>query len=290
MDVLSLTLIIMAALLHASWNLASKRAADAGSVFVFFYRLWSVIIYLPWILYILLHDGMSWTAMTLVFLALSTLFHLAYSLSLMRGYQVADLSVVYPVARGTGPLLASIIAVWWLHEPMYPAKAAGIGCVVLGIMLIATQGRWRHFIRPESWPGVRWGLLIGMFIAGYSLVDAYGVKILFIAPVVLDWMSSLGGSVLLAPRVWANRRSVRRRMSGNWLLAAFVGAVSPLAYILILYALQRGAQISQVAPLREMSMIVATLIGGFILKEKIGAGRGLGCAMIFLGVLLISAF
>lgn len=290
MDGFSLGLIVVAALLHASWNLASKRAADAGVVFVFFYRLCSVIIYLPWVLYILHHDGMSWSAITLVFIGLSTLFHLAYSLSLMRGYQVADLSVVYPVARGTGPLLASAAAVWWLHEPMYPAKAVGIGCVVIGILLIATQGHWRYLIRPESWAGVRWGLLIGTFIAGYSLVDAYGVKVLLIAPVVLDWISALGGSLLLAPRIWASRESIRRRMSGNWMLAVFVGAVSPLAYILILYALQRGAQVSQVAPLREMSMIVATLIGAFILKEKISVGRGLGCIVIFSGVLLISLF
>lgn len=290
MDGVNLTLIVVAALLHASWNLVSKRAADAGTAFVFAYRLASVIIYLPWIIVVLRYEGMTWTLLTVGFILLSTLFHLAYSLSLMRGYQVADLSIVYPVARGAGPLLASIIAVLWLNESMYLAKAAGIVCVVLGIVLIATQQQWRQLTSPGAWVGVRWGLLIGTFIAGYSVVDAYGVKVLLIAPVMLDWLSSVGGTILLAPRVWSDRATLRRRMSGKWGLAVFVGTVSPLAYILVLFALQRGAQVSQVAPLREMSMIVATLAGAFILKEKITLGRGLGCIVIFLGVLLISLF
>lgn len=290
MDGLSLTLIVLAALLHASWNLVSKRAADAGAVFVFFYRICSVILYLPWVVYVLRYEDVAWSAMALVFIFLSTLAHLAYSLSLMRGYQVADLSIVYPVARGTGPLLASAIAIWWLNESLHLTKAAGIGCIVIGIVLVATQGQWRHFMRTESWVGIRWGLLIGMFIAGYSLVDAYGVKVLLIAPVMLDWLSSLGGALLLAPATWVNRTSVRQRMHNKWRLAIFVGAVSPLAYILVLYALQLGAQVSQTAPLREMSMIMATLIGAFILKEKVSLGRAFGCVVIFAGVLLISYF
>lgn len=290
MSWLSLVLVVLAALLHASWNLASKKAADAGATFVFVYRMWSAVFYLPWVAYIFYADGMSWSAMTVLFVSLSILFHLAYSLSLMWGYQVADLSIVYPVARGTAPLLASAMAIWWLSEPLHLPKAAGIACVVLGILLIATQGNWRQFARPESWIGIRWGLFIGMFIAGYSLVDAYGVKVLFIAPVVLDWLSSLGGVVLLAPRVWTDRSMLRQRMAGKWHLAAFVGLISPMAYILVLYALQLGAQVSQVAPLREMSMIVATVIGAIVLKERVSVGRWLGCLVILAGVLLISVF
>lgn len=288
MSSLGLGLVVLAAMLHASWNLASKRAASAGFFFVFFYRLWSVLFYFPWTLYILVGNGMTWTGAVAFFLFLSAVLHLLYSLSLMRGYQAADLSVVYPVARGTGPLLASIAAVVWLDEPMHGLKAAGIGCVVGGIVLVATQGNWRSFLKRESWTGIRWGVLTGTLIAAYSLSDAYGVKALLIAPVVLDWISSLGGALLLVPRVWIHRTDCRSRMAGYWQLAAFVGFVSPLAYILVLYALQLGAGVSQVAPLREMSMIIATLIGAVWLKEHVVPARWVGCCIILLGVVLIA--
>src|SRR5690625_5284230 len=106
MSTLSLFLVVLAAMLHASWNLASKRAASAGSAFVFCYRLWSAVFYLPWVVYVFWVEGMAWSPLVLGFILLSTVLHLAYSLSLMRGYQVADLSIVYPVARGSAPLLA----------------------------------------------------------------------------------------------------------------------------------------------------------------------------------------
>ncbi|MFA5520298.1 MAG: DMT family transporter [Castellaniella sp.] len=288
MSWLSLGLVVTAAFLHASWNLASKRAAGAGAVFVFFYRIWSGILYLPWVLWLLHDQAMSWSGMAILFVGLSTLIHLGYSLSLMKGYQKADLSIVYPVARGTGPLLASIVAILWLGESIHLSKALGILGVVCGILLIATQGQWKMFRSPQSWVGIRWGLCIGTFIAAYSVVDAYSVKVLLVAPVILDWISSLGGAMLLAPGVWSERAQLRKKMKGNWLLAFFVGLVSPLAYILVLYALRLGADVSQVAPLREMSMIVATLVGALILREQVSAGRWLGCVAILTGVILIA--
>ncbi len=288
MTLLALLLVVAAACLHATWNLASKHASEAGTVFIFFFRLWSVILYLPWVAYLLYRQDIPWHPQTVLLLGLSTVLHLAYTVILLKGYRVADLSVVYPVARGTGPLLASIAAVIWLNDPMQPAQAAGIACIVGGILLIATQGNWRIFAHAQSMAGIRWGLLIGVLIATYSLVDAYGIKTLLIAPVLLDWVSSLGGALLLLPSVLANPASARERMRGNWWLAVFVGLVSPLAYILVLYALKLGAHVSQVAPLREMSMVVATLLGAVWLKEQVGVFRWLGCGTILAGVILIS--
>lgn len=289
MTLLALLLVIVAAFLHASWNLASKQASDAGTSFIFVFRLCSVVFYLPWVVYILLDESMPWQWQTVVLLALSTILHLLYTVFLLKGYQAADLSIVYPVARGSAPVFASIAAVLWLDETMESGQALGIACVAGGILLLASRGNWRQFAQPAAWVGIRWGLIISLFIATYSIVDAYGVKVLLIAPVVLDWVSSLGGALLLVPGVWAQRRGMRQRMRGKWFLAAWVGLVSPLAYILVLYALQLGAKVSQVAPLREMSMVMATFIGAVWLKEQVGIMRWLGCCVIVAGVVLISA-
>ncbi|NYT60974.1 EamA family transporter [Alcaligenaceae bacterium] len=281
-------LVVIAAGLHATWNLISKRAASAGTSFVFSYRLLSVVVYAPWVVYILWNDGMAWSWPVVLFISLSSALHLGYSICLMRGYKLADLSVVYPIARGTGPLLASAGAFLWLAEAPSTLGVLGICSVVAGILLIATQGNWRQFAHPQAWVGVRWGLLIGLFIAAYSLTDAYSVKVLLVAPVMLDWLSALGGTLLLAPSTWMRRTHMVQQMRGKWGLALAVGVLSPLAYILVLYALQNGANVSVVAPLREMSMMMATFAGFFILKEKVSPVRWLGCFVIIAGVILLS--
>jgi drug/metabolite transporter (DMT)-like permease len=281
-------LVVLAAALHASWNLISKQAAAAGASFVFAYRLCSVVLYAPWVIYVLWNDGMAWSLPVAGFIALSSILHLGYSLCLMRGYRVADLSVVYPIARGTGPLLATVGAFLWLGETPSTLGILGVCGIVMGILLIATQGNWRQFMRPDSWVGVRWGLLIGLFIASYSVADAYSVKALLVAPVMLDWLAAVGSTLMLGPGAWVHRGKVATLMHGKWGLALIVGALSPMAYILVLYALQQGAQVSLVAPLREMSMMMATFAGFIILKETVSPVRWLGCLFVIAGVVFLS--
>lgn len=281
-------LILLAAALHAAWNLISKQASSAGGFFVLGYRFFSTLLFAPWVAYVLWFDGMTWSTPVVAFIFLSSVLHLAYGLFLIRGYQAADLSVVYPVARGTGPLLATLGAFLLLGERASASGLTGIACVVGGVVLIATQARWRMFFTPQAWAGVRWGGIIGFFIACYTLSDAYSVKVLGIAPVVLDWMGGLGMTCMMAPGAWLQRDELRRRMRGKWGLAFIVGVLSPGAYILVLYALQHGAPVSLAAPLRETSLMIATLAGYFILKEKVGPARWLGCLVILVGVVALS--
>jgi uncharacterized membrane protein len=281
-------LVVCAAALHASWNLISKKAAAAAGHFVFSYRLLSAILYAPWVAYILWTDGMNWSAPVVFFIVLSSVLHLAYSLCLQWGYRAADLSVVYPIARGTGPLLSSLGAFIWLGETPTTPGLLGIIAIVIGILLIASGGNLRRFAGPGAWVGVRWGLFIGLFIAAYTVADAYSVKVLLIAPVVLDWLSASGNALIMAPRAWLRRDQLVLQMRGKWGYALAVGAMSPMAYILVLYALQKGGQVSLVAPLREMSLMLATVAGFFILKEQASVARVLGCAVIVAGVVLLS--
>lgn len=161
-------------------------------------------------------------------------------------------------------------------------------CVVGGVLLIAIRGNWRLFSQTHARVGVQWGLSIGLLIACYTLVDAYNVKHLSVAPVVLDWFMGLTITAMMMPTAWLRRKTVLQQMRGRWWLAVAVGILSPGAYILVLFALQQGAQVSLIAPLREMSLMIGTLASFFILKEKVSRSRLAGCAVIIAGVVLLA--
>ena len=285
----SVFLIVLASFIHATWNLMAKRAAAVGPVFVFAYNLVSCVAYAPWVLYLIANRAIAWSAHAAGFVLLSGLIHLAYSLALQRGYQQAELSVVYPVARGTGPMLSTLGAILLLGEAPTAQVLAGLAAVVVGIGLIATRGDLSAFARPAGRAGVRWGTATGGLIASYTVVDAYAVKALGIAPVVLDWFANVLRFVLLLPLVLANPRRALGAMRGFWWLALGVGLLSPLSYILVLAALETGAPLSVVAPMREMSMMVGALMGMVILRETVGPWRLVGCAVVIGGVVLLSS-
>src|SRR5690242_8130672 len=234
-------LIIAAAFIHAFWNLLTKRAADVGPTFVFAYNLVCCIAYAPWVIWLVWRGEVSWSWSAVAGIAISGVIHLAYSLCLQRGYQVADLSVVYPIARGSGPLLSSMGAFLLLKETPTTQGIAGLIAVVAGIGLISTQGNIAVFQRPGAQAGVRWGVATGSLIACYTVVDAYVIKNLGVQPVVLDWCSNLLRFVMLTPLVLCNLDHARNRMNGRWRLAVAVGLFSPLSYILVLMALGLGA-------------------------------------------------
>ena len=289
MTLSALLLVIVAAMCHASWNLLAKRAANVGPPFVFAYGLCSTILFAPWVIWILVFEQHDWSWAILGCILLSGTLHLAYSLSLQRGYQVADLSVVYPIARGTGPFLSTIGAIIFIREPATLLGLAGMLSVVAGVLMIATQGQIRRLLHPEAMVGVRWGLLVGLLIAAYTLVDAYGVKVLAIAPVLFDWATTASRTLIMLPHMARQPKRSWKAMRGFWPLAWAVGVLSPLGYILVLYALRDGAPVSLVAPAREMSMLLVTLGGLYILREPVGWGRLVGCGFIASGVVLLAS-
>jgi len=287
MPLASFLLVILAALIHATWNLLAKRAADGGPPFVFAYNLVACLAYGPWALWLVARGDVKWSLPVALCILASGAVHLAYSLALQRGYRVADLSVVYPVSRGTGPMLSSLAAFLLLGERATLPGVAGLVAVVGGILLIAGHGGAEALRTPAARRGVRWGGATGSLIAAYTLVDGYGVKRLGIAPVVLDWCSNLFRFLALLPLVLADPGGARAAMRGRWGLAVAVGLLSPLAYILVLGALQWGAPISLVAPARELSMLAGALLGLLVLGEPVGRRRLAGCALLAGGVVLL---
>jgi drug/metabolite transporter (DMT)-like permease len=287
MSFVPIVLVVLAAFIHATWNLLSKRAAVAGPTFVFAYNLVACVAYAPWVAWLLAQGALTWSLPVAGCISLSGLIHLAYSVCLQRGYQVADLSVVYPIARGTGPTFSSLGAFLLLGEAPSSQGLLGLAAVVIGIGLISTQGDLAAFRRPSGQAGVRWGAATGLLISTYTVVDAYGVKTLGIQPVILDWFSNLLRFVLLAPVVLRDLNRARELMQGRWLLAIGVGLLSPLSYILVLVALDMGTPLSIVAPTREMSMMIGALFGMLMLREAVGAWKLAGCLVLVAGVVLL---
>ena len=214
MTAVSVSLVVLASLFHATWNLLAKRASDAGPFFVMAYTVVSMVAYAPWVIYLAMRGEIVWTAEAVLYVAASGLLHLGYSLCLQRGYQQADLSVVYPVARGTGPLLSTIGALIFLAETPTLAGLLGLFLVVGGIGLITTGGKLAAFQRPGGQAGLRWGTATGALIAAYTVVDAIAVKQMGVAPVVLNWFGNLMRAVLLLPMVLADPKRAFEAMRG----------------------------------------------------------------------------
>ena len=287
MSAQALALVLLAGLIHAGWNIVAKQSGGDAR-FAFFTSVLMALVWAPLGLWLGWQALPGWSATAWACVAASGVLHVAYYVTLLRGYRVADLTVVYPLARGSGPLLSSLVAVTVLGESLSPAGAAGIGAVVLGVLLIAGGPR---LLRPRA-PGqagerqrrgLFYGLLTGVWIASYTVVDGWGVRVLALAPILLDYVGNFVRIALLLPAALGDRATTARLWRAQWRAALLVALFSPVAYVLVLYAMQQ-APLSRVAPAREVSMLFAALIGGHLLGEGERAARLAGAVLIAAGV------
>jgi drug/metabolite transporter (DMT)-like permease len=215
-----------------------------------------------------------------------------YFVVLLKGYRMSDLTVVYPVARGSAPLMSALGAVLLLGEHMTAVGVAGVLAVCGGVFLIAGgPGLWRAAHDPTArervHAGLRWGALTGALIAGYTVIDGYAVKVLLIGPVLLDYVGNLLRVPFLLPAALRDRTGFMAAARTQWRYALVVATLGPLAYVLVLYAVTM-APLSHVAPAREVSMLFAALLGGRLLGESDRGPRLAGAACIALGVMALA--
>ena len=232
-----------------------------------------------------------WGAREWAIVALSGVLHVLYYVVLLRGYRKADLTVVYPLARGTGPLLTALVAVTLLGERLSLVAALGIGAVVGGVFLIAGgPGLLRATQDAQAdrrvKKGMLYGVLTGVFIASYTVVDGYAVKAMLLSPILVDYMGNFVRVLVLAPVALRDRIELKSLWATQWRFALLVAVVSPIAYVLVLFAMQT-APLSHVAPAREVSMLFAALLGGHLLGEGDRAARLAGALLIALGVVAL---
>lgn len=286
----ALALVVLAGFIHACWNIAAKKAS--GDVrFSAFSALVMMVFWAPLGLWLGWQEVPRWTWREWALVCVSAVLHVMYFVVLLRGYRRADLTVVYPLARGSGPLLSSLVAIIVLGEQVSTAAALGLLAVVGGVFLIAGgPALWRaahdQVHRQRVRTGVLYGLATGMFIASYTVVDGYAVKFALMSPILVDYMGNLIRLLLVGPTLLVDRPVVAQLWRAQWKYACIVGIISPVSYVLVLYAMQ-VAPLSHVAPAREISMLFAALLGGHLLGERDRGLRLGGAALIAAGVMAL---
>lgn len=291
MPLSALGLVLLAALLHATWNIAAKRGGG-DQRFTLLTSLLTCIVWLPAGLWFGWSEVPRWGPLAWGVVLFSAALHLVYFNALLKGYRVGDLTVVYPLARGSAPLITAGASVLLLGERLSALGAIGVLAVCGGVFLIAGgPGLWQRAYDPtqraRTRAGLRWGLITGGLIAAYSVVDGYAIKVLAIGPVVLDYVCNLLRVPLQLPTLLRHRAGLLAVWRTQWPYALVVSTLGPLGYVLVLYALQL-APLSHVAPAREMSMLLAALLGGRLLGEGERGLRVLGAACIAGGVMALA--
>jgi len=279
MTLFALTLVLVSALLHATWNLLAKRVGSGGAPFVWLYGALAALLYAPLALAAALIGHPQVGPVEILFLFGTGALHAGYFVLLQRGYSVGDLSLVYPLARGTGPVLATAAAVVLFGERPSAVALMGLVLVATGIFVLAGGGvRGQGAARATAY-----GVATGAFIAAYTLWDKHAVDALMLPPVLFYWASALGQAFLLAPVAARRPDEVRAVWHAHRKEVIGVAVLSPLAYILVLFALT-FTPVSYVAPVREVGILFAAIMGSQLLAEGHLLGRLAASATVVLGI------
>lgn len=286
MEPFALTLLLIAAISHAVWNAVAKSATGSPYVFVWAYLVVSSVILLPITAVFLYRNGWPESAGMAVAPIISGVLHVVYLLTLQTAYTKGDLGVVYPTARGVGPLLTMIVALGIIGERPPPTALVGALIVLAGILLVATGSSRRvHWFNP----GLLYGVATGVTIASYTLWDNRAVTVWNFEPLPYFTLALTTQALLLTPLALRDRgrgQLVTRLRANSWQILC-VALLWPLGYILVLTA-QKTTPISIVAPVREISIIFGALIGWLVYREERPLRRLIGASIVLIGIVLLT--
>jgi drug/metabolite transporter (DMT)-like permease len=269
MTLVVVLLVLSAALMHASWNAILHNNAD---------RLWSMMLIclicatgaLPFALFLPRPDPASWP-----YIGGSALIQIIYSLFLVRAYRNAELSQIYPIARGSAPFMVALGATLFAHERLGPVALTGIACVGLGVI---SMSRGKDRADPAA---VAIAASTGVMIAGYTLIDGMGARLSHHSFSYTAWLFVCQGAPM--PLIYfAIRRELRFPLTIRTLRTAFGGLISALSYGSVILAMTL-TPMGAVAALREVSILFAVVIGRVFLKERTTPARLAAGAVIAVG-------
>jgi drug/metabolite transporter (DMT)-like permease len=287
MTLISLLLLLMAALLHALSNALIKQSRDKLA-FTWWMLTASAVIGFPLLFFVGDPPLIGW----LIILA-SGLTEAVYFVTLTRAYALGDLSQVYPIARGSAPLFVLLWALLFLGEHPSPLGVGGVLLVVCGLYLVnlPTLTDWKRPLLSFRASAARWALLTGILISIYSAIDKVGVRYVDPLPylylfLVVAWIA-LAVQWLNPDRRLALRTELRPDLKRRALYAVAVAVLGSSAYGLVLAAL-RVSPVSYVSPVRELSVVIGAWLGVRFMSEPGGRLRIVAAAFVAAGIIVIA--
>lgn len=286
MDHLVLILVLIAAFAHASWNFLAKKAGNSAG-FIWLFSTLAAILYLPVLFIFVLIERPHPDMLQMLFIVGTACLHVGYFFFLQRGYALGDLSLTYPLARGSAPFISVLGAILLLGERPSLVALTGILLLLGGVIFlvgnplqIMKQGKTTHI-------AIGYALLTSLFIAAYTVWDKYAVSTLLVSPLLLDGSSCIARAGLLTPTVIGKWDKVKETWREHRWKVVGVALLSPLAYLLVLFAMSLSP-LSYVAPLRECSVLIGTFMGARFLAEERRWQRLGAASVILLGIVLLA--
>ncbi|AWB93061.1 EamA family transporter [Aeromicrobium chenweiae] len=286
MTTTALALVLSAAVAHAAWNIVAHGVSHVGLPFLWWGALSSTVVWIG-LVPVTGGTGGGWLHL-LVAAAVSGVLHTFYMVVLQRGYARGQVSTVYATARATGPVVTCLLAVLLFQERPGVLAVVGVLVVIGGVAIIALVDANQSVGALLRDPAILYGLLTGLSIAAYSLWDAHAVQEWKVSPVAFMVGCTAAELVLYAPAL--RGRGEQLRAAGRQHVGRIVafGVLSPLAYILVLLAVQR-APLSLVAPLREISVVLVSLYGVAVLREARPVAKVVASVVVVAGIALLAS-
>ncbi len=270
-------IVLMAALLHASWNAIVKMNGDRV-LFMAVMMAGSGLVALIATLFLPFPAPESWP-----YIATSVGLHIGYPLFLLMAYKFGDLSHVYPLARGSAPLIVALVSVLYIGETLSSQAMIAVLIMAFGIMSLSLTRGAQDLWNPQA---VFFALGTGLFIAAYTLTDGIGARLAGSAHSYTAWMMGLEGLPFIAYILITRRARALPQIARVWKTAVLMGLMSLVAYWSVIWAMT-VAPIALVAAVRETSIIFALLFGVFFLKEKLSLLKLASTFMTLFGVVLL---
>lgn len=286
MTLVALLLVLISTFIHAYWNFLSKKSGG-GVPFVWVFMGVSTVVYTPIAIGIIIYQQVSFDLIDWLFILASMIVHLIYFIALQTGYRIGDFSIVYPIGRGSAPLLSSIGAIIIFKEDASVLTIIGILLIVFSVFLLT--GGIEMFQKSKTLIPVLYGLGIGIAISIYTIIDKGAVSERNISPILLEYLAGLGQFIILTPYAIKNWHAVKVEWNDHQKESILVGILHSLAYILVLMALV-FAPVTLVAPIRELSILIGVLIGAKYLSEELGIRRIIAAAIMVVGVMILTIY
>jgi drug/metabolite transporter (DMT)-like permease len=280
MTPLAVGLVLASALAHASWNLLAKNASESR-VFAWLCAISSTLVAAPLALIQIWTSGARPTPDSLLFPIVSGLIQVVYFFTLIRAYRSGDLSLVYPIARGCGPLFAVVISVVALGERPSWLASLGIGGILVGVLFLTGDPRAMRDSGNRS--AFAYAVMTGALIASYTIWDKFGVSSVGVAPLQYFTVQMATCSLVQMPWALQDWRQARHEIPVYWRRSMIAGALLALAYTLVLTALVTSP-VAYVAPMREIGILFGAILGHKLLSEGQTAQRLAGSAFMVAGV------